>query len=131
MTKILIELDETEDHILEMVKAKYKIKTKAATVPFILQYFYEELLDLEYRPEFLEKLRKMGERTDDDYVEFDSVDELFDGIREENRKEVEEEVKKTRENKRKTVSHIGAKNKRRRSHRTNPLQKSQVSTKRL
>ena len=58
MIKALIKLDENEDHVLNIVKAKYRLKNKNDAIRLVIRK-YEDNLEPELRPEYLKKLKRI------------------------------------------------------------------------
>jgi len=59
MVQSIIDIDENEDRILNIVKAKYGLKNKSQAVAMIAKIYMESFLEPELRPEYLEKLKKI------------------------------------------------------------------------
>ena len=59
MVQNIIDIDESEDRILNIVKAKYGLKNKSQAVAMIAKIYEESFLEPELRPEYLEKLKKI------------------------------------------------------------------------
>lgn len=73
MVQSIIDIDENEDRILNIVKAKYGLKNKSQAVAMIAKIYGESFLEPELRPEYLEKLKK----TNREYGKiFSSIGEL-------------------------------------------------------
>ena len=60
MVQSIIDISEGEDRILNIVKAKYGLKNKSQAVAMIAKIYEESFLEPELRPEYLEKLKKIG-----------------------------------------------------------------------
>ena len=74
MVQNIIHIQDKEDRVINIVKAKYGLKTKSEAIALITQTYEENFLEPELRPEYLEKLKKIEE---EGYSEtFSSVDEL-------------------------------------------------------
>ena len=69
----LIEINEHQDRVLNIVKAKYGLKNKSEAVEFITKTYEESFLEPEFRPEFVEKLEKIRKGK---YIKFSSIEEL-------------------------------------------------------
>ncbi|MBS3162864.1 DUF2683 family protein [Candidatus Woesearchaeota archaeon] len=69
----LIEINEHQDRVLNIVKAKYGLKNKSEAVEFITKTYEESFLEPELRPEFVEKLEKIRKGK---YIKFSSIEEL-------------------------------------------------------
>ena len=70
--KNVIELGEREDRVLNIVKAKFCLKNKSEAVTLVVKAF-ENTLESELRPEYLEKLWKIREGK---YTKYNSMEEL-------------------------------------------------------
>lgn len=55
----MIDISEEANHILNIVKARYNLKTKSEAITKIVTECGENLLEPELRPEYLEKLRNL------------------------------------------------------------------------
>lgn len=73
MVQSIIDLNEREDRILNIVKAKFGLKNKSEAVALIAKIYEDSFLEPELRPEYLERLKKIRKGK---YIEFNSVDEL-------------------------------------------------------
>ena len=56
--KALIKLNEEEDHILNIVKAKYRLRNKNDALKLVIKE-YENSLEPELRPEYIKKIKKI------------------------------------------------------------------------
>ena len=59
MVQNIIEFDERTKRVVDIVKAKYGLKTKSEAIAVITQRYEEELLEPKLKPEYLEKLEKI------------------------------------------------------------------------
>lgn len=73
MVQSIIDLDENEDRILNIVKAKYGLKNKSEAVAMITKVYEESFLEPELRPEYTKKLDKISKGK---FTKFSSVQEL-------------------------------------------------------
>lgn len=73
MVQSIIDIDENEDRILNIVKAKHGLKNKSQAVALIAKIYGESFLEPELRPEYLEKLQKIRNGK---YIKFNSIGEL-------------------------------------------------------
>jgi len=73
MVQSIIDIDENEDRILNIVKAKFGFKNKSQAVALITKVYGESFLEFELRPEYLEKLQRIRKGK---YIKFNSIDEL-------------------------------------------------------
>ena len=70
----MIEIPEEANQILNIVKARYNLKTKSEAIAKIVIECGENMLEPELRPEYLEKLKKIRE---EGYGEtFTSIEQL-------------------------------------------------------
>lgn len=61
MVQSIIDIDEKNDRILNIVKAKFGLKNKSQAVALIVKIYEESFLEPELKPEYLEKLKKIRE----------------------------------------------------------------------
>ena len=57
--KGLVTLSEETNRVLNVVKAKYGLRTKSDAVDRVVQEYARELLEPELRPEYVRKLRRL------------------------------------------------------------------------
>jgi|GEM_PF-1567792 hypothetical protein len=57
MVKAIIDISEHSNWMLNMVKAKYKLRTKSEAIDKLFDMFDDEELGLELRPEFVRKIK--------------------------------------------------------------------------
>ena len=74
----MIEIPEEANHILNIVKARYKLKTKSEAIAKIVLECGESIIEPEIRPEYLKKLKKMEK--DGKFISFNSIEELRKSI---------------------------------------------------
>ena len=73
MVQSIIDMNENEDRVLNIVKAKFGLKNKSQAVSLIIHVYEDNFLEPELRPEYLKKLGKIRKGK---YIEFSSVEEL-------------------------------------------------------
>ena len=73
----MIDIPEKANHILNIVKARYNLKTKSEAIAKIVMEHGESILEPEIRPEYLEKLKKIRKGK---YIKFSSIEELRKNI---------------------------------------------------
>lgn len=61
MVQAVIEIPEKANQILNIVKARYNLKTKSEAIAKIVIECGENIIEPELRPEYLKKLRKIEE----------------------------------------------------------------------
>lgn len=78
MKQTLISLNESQDQVLQIVKAKQGLKNKVEAVQFIIKEYEENNLEPELRPEFIKKIQikeKEGK-----FKEYKSLSKLWKDI---------------------------------------------------
>jgi len=73
MVKAIINIDENTNRVLNIIKAKYGLKDKSQAIDRMAGEYYNELLEPELRPEYIEKLQKIKQQKG---KHFKSVKEL-------------------------------------------------------
>ena len=73
MVQSIIDINEREDRILNIVKAKFGLKNKSEAVALIAKIYEDSFLEPELRPEYIERLGKIRKGK---YIKFSSIDEL-------------------------------------------------------
>jgi hypothetical protein len=74
MVQAMIEIPAKANQILNIVKARYNLKTKSDAIAKIVMECGENILEPEIRPEYLEKLKKID---NEGYGEtFNSIEQL-------------------------------------------------------
>ncbi len=58
MVQALIELDENENRVLNIVKAKLGLNDKSEAIKVLIDYYIENEGEPELRPEFIERINK-------------------------------------------------------------------------
>ena len=73
MVQAVIDIDESANRVLNVVKAKYGLKDKSEAINLVVSEYEESFLEPELRPEYLEKLTKIRKGR---YIKYGSIDEL-------------------------------------------------------
>ncbi len=73
MVQSIIDINENEDRILNIVKAKFGLKNKSQAVALIAKIYADSFLEHELRPEYLEKLTNLDKEKG---ISFRSIGEL-------------------------------------------------------
>lgn len=73
MVQAMIEISEEANQILNIVKARYNLKTKSDAITKIVIECGGNILEPKLRPEYLEKLQKIRKGK---YIKYDSIEEL-------------------------------------------------------
>ena len=55
----MIDIPEKVNHVLNIVKARYKLKTKSEAIAKVVSEYGSEILEPELRPEYIQKLKKI------------------------------------------------------------------------
>lgn len=74
MVQAIIDLGQTQDRTLNVVKGKFGFKNKSDTLNFIIDQYQQELLEPELRPEFIEKVKK--KKANPKFTTYSSIEEL-------------------------------------------------------
>jgi len=78
MVQNIINLKESNDRILNIVKAQHGFKNKNQAVEFIIEVYGESISEPELRPEYIKKLMLLEK--EDNLISFKSIKELRDTI---------------------------------------------------
>lgn len=62
MVQALVELDENTNRVLNIVKAKYGLKDKGKAIELVVSSYIEQQKEPELKPEFIEKIKKIGKQ---------------------------------------------------------------------
>lgn len=73
MVQNIIDINEREDRILNIVKAKYGLKNKSQAVALIAEIYEENFLEPELRPEFVKKMRRIDKQKG---IPFKNIEDL-------------------------------------------------------
>ena len=73
MVQSIIDINENEDRVLNIVKAKFGLKNKSQAVAMIAKIYEESFLEPELRPEYLEKLDKISKGK---HIPFKDINDL-------------------------------------------------------
>ena len=75
MVQSIIDINENEDRILNIVKAKFGLKNKSQAMALVLRIYRDSFLEPELRPEYIKKLRKI--KKNGKYIgPFNSIEDL-------------------------------------------------------
>jgi len=74
MVQSIIDIDDKEDRIINIVKAKYGLKNKSQAVAMLIKIYEDNFLEPELRPEYVKKLRKI--QKEGKFIRFNSIEEL-------------------------------------------------------
>ena len=58
MVQALIELDENENRVLNIVKAKLGLNDKSEAIKVLIDYYIQNESEPELKPEFIERIKK-------------------------------------------------------------------------
>ena len=59
MVKAIININESTNRLLNILKAKYDLKDKSQAINKMAEQYEEEILEPELRPEYVEKIKKI------------------------------------------------------------------------
>lgn len=78
MVQAMIEIPKEINQILNIVKARYGLKTKSEAITKVVAEYGSEILEPELRPEYIEKLKRIEK--EGNFISFNSIEELKDNI---------------------------------------------------
>jgi len=78
MVQSIIDLNERQDRILNIVKAKFGLKNKSQAVAMITKIYEESFLEPELRPEYVEKIKRI--KKEGNFIGFNSLKGLKESI---------------------------------------------------
>lgn len=73
MVQAMIEIPKEANQILNIVKARYNLRTKSEAIAKIVIEYGGSILEPELRPEYLEKLKRIEK---EEGIAFKNIDEL-------------------------------------------------------
>jgi hypothetical protein len=73
MVQAMIDIPEEANQVLNIIKARYNLKTKSDAIAKVVLECGGNILEPQIRPEYLEKLKKIRKGK---YIKFNSIDEL-------------------------------------------------------
>ena len=74
MVKVIINISDENNQIINIVKAKYNLKDKSEAINKIIEEYAEILLEPELKPDYVEKIKKI--RENETPIHVGSVEEL-------------------------------------------------------
>jgi len=78
MVKAIININESTNRLLNIIKAKYDLKDKSQAIDKMAEQYEEEVLEPELRPEYIDKIKKIQKHGK--FKKYASVKELRDEI---------------------------------------------------
>ncbi|NOR84952.1 DUF2683 domain-containing protein [archaeon] len=63
MVQAIIKIEEHTNQVLNIVKAKYGLRDKSAAINLMASQYESELLEPEFRPEYIKKLQQLKTQT--------------------------------------------------------------------
>ena len=78
MVQAMIEIPNEVNQVLNIVKARYGLKTKSEAIARVVAEYGSEILEPELRPEYIEKLKRIEKKGN--FVSFSSIEELKNSI---------------------------------------------------
>jgi len=73
MVQAMINIDESTNRVLNIVKAKFGLKDKSEAINLVVSEYEQVSLEPELRPEYLEKLDRIKKQKG---IKFKSIDDL-------------------------------------------------------
>ena len=74
----MIEIPKEVNQVLNIVKARFGLKTKSEAIARVVAEYGSEILEPELRPKYIEKLKKIEDKGN--FVSFSSIEELKNSI---------------------------------------------------
>jgi len=74
----MIDIPKEVNQILNIVKARFGLKTKSEAIARVVAEYGSEILEPELRPEYIEKLKKIEK--EGNFISFSSIEELKNSI---------------------------------------------------
>jgi len=78
MVQAMIKIPKEVNQVLNIVKARFGLKTKSEAIARVVIEYGTEILEPELRPEYIEKLKKIEK--EGKFISFDSIEELKKSI---------------------------------------------------
>ena len=78
MVQAMIEIPKEVNQILNIVKARFGLKTKSEAIARVVVEYGADILEPELRPEYIEKIKKI--KKEGNFISFSSVEELRNNI---------------------------------------------------
>ncbi|MEK6841875.1 MAG: DUF2683 family protein [Nanoarchaeota archaeon] len=79
MVQAMIDISDEANHILNIVKARYNLKTKSEAISKIVIEHGESILEPEIRPEYLEKLKRIDKEKHIPFKDINDLRRLIEG----------------------------------------------------
>ncbi|HLD10666.1 MAG TPA: DUF2683 family protein [Candidatus Nanoarchaeia archaeon] len=73
MVQSIIDINENEDRVLNIVKAKYGLKNKSQAVSILVKVYEDNFLENSLKPEYINRLEKIKKGK---YIKYNSIEEL-------------------------------------------------------
>ncbi|HLD11125.1 MAG TPA: DUF2683 family protein [Candidatus Nanoarchaeia archaeon] len=78
MVQAMIEIPKEVNQVLNIVKARFGLKTKSEAITRVVIEYGSEILEPGLRPEYIEKLKKIEK--EGKFISFDSIESLKKSI---------------------------------------------------
>jgi len=78
MVQAMIDISSEVNHILNIIKVRYGLKTKSEAIARVVAEYGINILEPELRPEYIEKLKKI--ESEGSFVRYRSLDEFRKSI---------------------------------------------------
>ncbi len=79
MIKALVKFNEDEDQLLNIVKAKYRLRNKNDALSLVLKKYKEIELEPELRPEYLKKLERLEKQRGIPFKDIAELRKIIEG----------------------------------------------------
>ena len=78
MPTAIVKLNDEANHVINIVKAKYGLRDKSQAINKMAEEYEHQLLEPELRPEYVDKLRKIGKEKS---LKVKDVDAYFEKLK--------------------------------------------------
>ncbi len=78
MVQAIVNLSEEANYVLNLVKAKYRLRTKSESINKMTEEYREQLLEPQLRPEYVRKLKRLAKQKP---IHVRNIDAYFDAMR--------------------------------------------------
>lgn len=78
MVQAMIEIPQEVNHVLNIVKARFDLKTKSEAIAKVVIEYGVEILEPDLKPEYIERLKKL--ECEGKLISFNSIEELKNSV---------------------------------------------------
>ncbi len=78
MVQAIVDVNERTNWLLNLIKAKYGLRTKSESIDKMAQEYEEDILEPQLRPEYVRKLKRIEKQKP---VRINNIKEYFENMR--------------------------------------------------